>query len=232
MKKKILIAEDDPEVREVLILYLEDAGYRALPAADGEEGLRIAREESPDAAVIDIMIPIMNGFELIQELRTFSDIPIMILSARAFEEDRIRGLSLGADVYMDKPFRPREVIAYMDAMLRRRESAESRDQDFLSSGPFTLDPGRKELVYREDQRIALTAAEFTALEILMRWQGKIFSKKQLYDQMFHEKTETDMNSVPVHISNLRGKLRESGIQEELIETVWGLGYRVEKKQDK
>ena len=261
MKKRILVAEDDAAVREVLGLYLKDAGYEFLSAANGKEGIQLAKEKQPDAVIVDIMMPEMDGYEMIRELRTFSDIPVMILSARAFEEDRIKGLSLGADVYVDKPFRPREVIAYVDAMLRRRDTetgkeekqvtgsaanrndipaagyadAQKQGQDpnqkesFLTIREYTLDLLRKELVYRRD-RIPLTAAEYSILEILFRRPGQIYSKKQLYELMFHDKIETDMNSVPVHVSNLRAKMRENGMTEELIETVWGLGYRVERRK--
>ena len=177
MTASILIAEDDDDIRSLLRLYLEGEGYRVLEAPDGAAALRLAREESPDMAVLDVMMPEMNGFELTQALRKYSDIPILILSAKSQDNDKILGLNLGADDYIAKPFNPVEIVARVKAQLRR---ANRTTGSTLTVRDLTLDTASFQL-WKDGRQILLTPMEYKILAMLMRSPGRIFTKIQLYE---------------------------------------------------
>lgn len=224
MTPLILIAEDDADIRGLLKLYLEGEGLRVLEAADGTDALALAREHTPDMAILDIMMPGMNGFELTRALRKYSDIPILILSAKSQDNDKILGLNLGADDYIAKPFNPVEIVARVKAQLRR---AARISADVLTVGELTLNTGSFQLT-KGDEVIPLTPMEYKILALLMRSPGRIFTKIQLYEGAVGNYFEGDDNTMMVHISKLREKIEDDPKAPRYIITVRGLGYKIEK----
>ena len=224
MSASILIAEDDGDIRDLLRLYLESEGYRVLEAADGAAALALARENMPDMAILDVMMPELNGYELTRALRKFSDIPILILSAKSQDNDKILGLNLGADDYIAKPFNPVEIVARVKAQLRR---ATRENSTTLTVGELSLDTATFQLT-KNGQSIALTPMEYKILALLMRSPGRIFTKIQLYEGAVGNYFEGDDNTMMVHISKLREKIEDDPKDPRYIITVRGLGYKIEK----
>lgn len=223
MAKTILIAEDDADIRAVLRLYLESEGFRVVESADGKAALAAALRESPDAAILDVMMPEMNGYELTRALRRTSDIPLLILSAKSADNDKILGLNLGADDYIAKPFNPMEVVARVKAHLRR---AGGSRRESLTVGALTLDTAAMQL-YKDGQPVALTPTEYKILAQLMRAPGRIFTKVQLYEGIAGEFFESNDNTMMVHISKLREKIEDDPKNPRYIITIRGLGYKIE-----
>lgn len=223
MPNTILIAEDDADIRAVLRLYLESEGFTVLEAPDGEAALRLAQEQSPDAAILDVMMPRMNGYELTRALRRTSDIPLLILSAKSQDNDKILGLNLGADDYIAKPFNPMEVVARLKAHLRR---AGGSKRETLTVGALTLDTAAMQL-YKDGRAIPLTPTEYKILAQLMRAPGRIFTKVQLYEGIAGEFFESNDNTMMVHISKLREKIEDDPRNPRYIITIRGLGYKIE-----
>ena len=224
MSASILIAEDDSDIRGLLRLYLESEGYRVLEAEDGAQALTLAREETPDMAILDVMMPKLNGYELTRALRKFSDIPILILSAKSQDNDKILGLNLGADDYIAKPFNPVEIAARVKAQLRRSARENSA---VLTVGDLSLDTASFQLT-KGGQTISLTPMEYKILALLMRSPGRIFTKIQLYEGAVGTYFEGDDNTMMVHISKLREKIEDDPKAPRYIITVRGLGYKIEK----
>ena len=224
MSASILIAEDDSDIRGLLRLYLESEGYRVLEAEDGAQALTLAREETPDMAILDVMMPKLNGYELTRALRKFSDIPILILSAKSQDNDKILGLNLGADDYITKPFNPVEIVARVKAQLRRSARENSA---VLTVGDLSLDTASFQLT-KGGQTISLTPMEYKILALLMRSPGRIFTKIQLYEGAVGTYFEGDDNTMMVHISKLREKIEDDPKDPRYIITVRGLGYKIEK----
>lgn len=224
MNPAILIAEDDRDIRDLLRLYLEGEGFRVLEAENGAQALTLAREQTPDMAILDVMMPEMNGFELTRALRRYSNIPILILSARSQDNDKILGLNLGADDYIAKPFNPVEIVARVKAQLRRASRAGS---DLLTVGELTLDTASFQLT-KAGKQILLTPMEYKILALLMRSPGRIFTKVQLYEGAVGPYFEGDDNTMMVHISKLREKIEDDPKAPRHIITVRGLGYKLEK----
>ena len=224
MDTSILIAEDDADIRDLLRLYLEGEGFQVLEAGDGATALRIAREQSPSMAILDIMMPEMNGFELTRALRKYSNIPILILSAKNQDNDKILGLNLGADDYIAKPFNPVEIVARVKAQLRRAERTGGR---VLTVRDLSLDTASFQLT-KNGQPILLTPMEYKILAMLMRSPGRIFTKIQLYEGAIGTYFEGDDNTMKVHISKLREKIEDDPKNPRHIITVRGLGYKIEK----
>ena len=220
----ILIAEDDADIRGLLRLYLEGEGMRVLEAADGPAALELARAEQPDLAILDVMMPGATGYEVTRSLRRYSDIPILILSAKSQDNDKILGLNLGADDYVTKPFNPVEVVARVKAQLRRAARAGG---EVLRAGELTLNLASMQLE-KAGVPIPLTPMEYKILAILMRSPGRIFTKVQLYEGAAGEYFEGDDNTMMVHISKLRDKIEDDPKNPRYIRTVRGLGYRFEK----
>ena len=223
MATTILIAEDDADIREVLRLYLEGEGFAVAEAADGDTALRLALSSSPDAAILDVMMPGMNGYELTRALRRQSEIPILILSAKSEDNDKILGLNLGADDYIAKPFNPMEVVARVKAHLRRAGNVR---RDLLTVGELTLDTAAMQL-YKKGMPVPLTPTEYKILAQLMRSPGRIFTKVQLYEGIAGEFFESNDNTMMVHISKLREKIEDDPKNPRHIITIRGLGYKIE-----
>ena len=225
MERTILIAEDEADIRNILRLYLESEGYRVVEAADGEQALEAAREQPPDLAILDVMMPKLDGLAVTRALRQRSDIPILILSAKSQDNDKILGLNLGADDYIAKPFNALEVVARVKAQLRRSDRSISAA---ISLGGLTLNTETCSLL-KEDQPISLTPTEYRLLSLFMRSPGRVFTKVQLSQALNGEYYETDDNTIMVHISKLRDKIEDNPRKPARLVTVRGLGYRFEKK---
>lgn len=237
MEKHILIAEDDPDIIEVLCLYLNNAGFTTTCAIDGEQALELVQKEQFSLALIDIMMPKMNGYELIQAIRKISNLPIIIVSAKNMDMDRILGLEIGADAYITKPFNPMEVLSYVKAFHRRfyeigfDNSQKKQESSLIRLGELTLDLDKFQL-YKNDKPISLTSTELKILTKLMKHPDHIFTKVQLYEYAIGEYFESDSNTMMVHISNIRAKLEDNPSRPEYIKTVRGLGYKFETKNIK
>lgn len=225
MKRTILIAEDEADIRNILRLYLEGEGYQVVEAADGEQALAAARKHSPDLAILDVMMPKLDGLAVTRALRQQSDIPILILSAKGQDNDKILGLNLGADDYIVKPFNALEVVARVKAHLRRSDRAFSASivLNGLAINTETCS------VLKEGEPVFLTPTEYKLLSLFMRSPGRIFTKVQLSQFLNGEYYETDDNTIMVHISKLREKIEDNPRKPARLVTVRGLGYRFEKK---
>ncbi|KAB2954214.1 response regulator transcription factor [Heliorestis acidaminivorans] len=224
--KKILIVDDEEEIVELLSDYLSVEGYSIVTAYNGEEALNKGQVEKPDLAILDIMMPQLDGFEVCRILRKDSNIPILIISARQEESDKILALGLGADDYLVKPFSPREVVARVKALLRRATvlSGAQQEQDILR---FTgLEIYLKEYrVVREGQEISLQAKEFELLRLLATHPRQVFTKEQLMDRLWSGDYYGDPNALSVYVRRLREKIESNPAQPRYIKTVWGVGYK-------
>ena len=229
MTHKILIAEDDKDIIELLSLYLSGEGFDILAAENGREALTIAKGEDVCAALVDIMMPVMNGYEFIRELRTFSQIPVIILSARDLDQDRILGLNIGADAYLTKPFNPLEVVAYVKSAVRRWESTKTlaaEETGKVVVGELELDQERFTL-RKNGVPVQLTSSELKIISKMMKAPEHVFTKAQLYECINGEFYDSDDNTMMVHISNLRAKVEDDPSHPRYIKTVRGLGYKIE-----
>lgn len=224
MQSTVLIAEDDKDIRELLKLYLESEGYRILEAENGRLALELAQKEQPDMAILDVMMPEMNGLEVTRALRKSSEIPILILSAKSTDNDKILGLNLGTDDYIAKPFNPMEIVARVKAQLRRtvRASGEILKVRELSLNTTSF------VLTKNDKQIFLTPTEYKILAQLMKSPGQIFTRVQLYEAVAGDFFSNDDNTMMVHISKLREKIEDDPKSPKYIITVRGLGYKIEK----
>ena len=231
MNFNILLAEDDEDIVKLLKLYLENEGYVVLWAKDGVEASEIFDKEKVDLALVDIMMPRMNGYELTKYIRKKSNIPIIILSAAQRDSDKILGLNLGADDYMVKPFNPLELIARINANLRRfykLGNVKDADDGKINIGELTLDTHMLTLE-KKGVPINLTATEYKILVMLMKSPGRVFTKMQIYEEVNGDYYANDDNTMMVHISNLRDKIEDDPKNPRYIKTVRGLGYKIEKQ---
>ncbi len=222
----VLVIEDDPVLRSVLDYNLTREGFRVLTAADGETGLRQAREAADvlDVIVLDVMLPGISGFQVLRLLRSETKIPVLILSARGEEQDRIDGLELGADDYVAKPFVLRELMARIRAGVRRRTVPAARPPSVLFRGPMQIEIDRQRVVVYESE-VQLRPKEFGLLLTLALEPGRVFSRQDLLDAVWGEDVIVDERTVDVHMSWLRGKLARTGLDGSVIQTVYGVGYR-------
>ncbi|MGN7381743.1 sigma-54 dependent response regulator [Chlamydia abortus] len=233
MSHTILVADDEEEIRELLSLYMEKERFKVLEAADGQEVLKQLSEHSVDLILLDIMMPNMNGLQALREIRKTKYIPIILLSAKGEDNDKILGLGLGADDYIAKPFNPLEVTARVGAQLRRyykfgMATGESEDVRLLRSGDLILD---KEscVVSRNGVEVPLTSMEYKMVLLLMENPGKVFTKRKIFESVWEEMYYGDDNTIMVHISKIREKLEEDPRHPVYIKTVRGIGYKWEKQ---
>ena len=226
MATTVLILEDDPHTVEVVQLYLRRDGHTVLSATDGIAGLSLAREAQPDLIVLDLMLPGMDGLEICRTLRQESDVPIVMLTARADEEDRLAGLDLGADDYVTKPFSPRELAARIRAVLRRsaRDGLEAGASS-LAYDSISMDM-RQRAVHVGETQIHLTPTEIRLLALLMREPGRTFTRDQIIDRVFGYDFEGFDRSVDSHVYSLRRKLEAAARDKRYIHTIYGVGYRL------
>lgn len=229
MSQTILIIEDEAQIVTVLRGYLERAGFTVRAARDGRTGLFMARQERPDLILLDLMLPGMDGLDVARALRQereprMANVPLIMLTARVEESDKLIGLELGADDYITKPFSPREVVARVRALLRRATRQEQPAPQVLRRGPLRLDPAQR-LAFLEGKPLDLTPTEFDLLETLMRTPGRAFTRGELLEAVQGETFEGYERTVDVHVKNLRRKLRDDGRNSRFIQTVLGHGYR-------
>lgn len=221
---EVLIVDDEPMVREVVAQYLERDGFKVRSASDGAAALLELNSSPPDVVVLDIMLPLVGGLDVLTELRRQSDdIAVILLTANGAEEDRVHGLDLGADDYVVKPFSPRELTARVRSVLRR---AAPNGQASIDTGGLSVDPGSRTVTV-DGSPVDVTRREFDLLSFLAHQPGRVFSRAQLLDHVWDSSTEwQDPATVTVHVRRLRGKL--GGDPERFIETVWGVGYRFKR----
>lgn len=225
MTGPILIVEDDKKTASLVALYLEREGFETIIAYDGQQALEWARRHHPIFVILDLMLPLIDGWEVCRQLRQSSDVPILILSAREEEVDRVSGLTLGADDYVVKPFSPRELVARVKAILRRGRLATAKDQKLLSYEGLILDQEKRKVMLN-DRLIVLTPHEFNLLQTLMALPGKVFTREELLSRLYprHEAIVID-RVVDVHIGKLRQKIEKDPSDPQFILTVRGIGYK-------
>jgi two-component system response regulator ResD len=219
----ILVVDDEPIVRDVVVRYLRRDGYRTREAATGDEAREILEAEMPELVVLDVMLPGTDGLELCRWIRARSDLPVIMLTARGGETDRIVGLELGADDYVTKPFSPRELAVRVRNVLRRSR-ALADEGERITFGPFEIDCSAREL-RRDATLLSLTAKEFDLLWFLASHPRRVFSRDQLMDGVWGYTTALDTGTVTVHVRRLRQKIESDPSRPRFLETVWGVGYR-------
>jgi DNA-binding response OmpR family regulator len=227
-RRRILVVDDDRNIVQLVRMYLEKDGYQVAVGYDGEEALDVANSFKPDLVVLDIMLPGLDGNEVCKRLRWESDVPIIMLTARTSEGDKLAGLDFGADDYVTKPFSPRELLARIRAVLRRAPgSDELSGPEELAVGPVRIYPRRRQ-VSVEEQQVQLTPTEFNLLKVLALSPGQVFTRAQLIEKAFGYDFDGFERNVDVHITSLRRKLDAGdGRGKHLIRTVYGLGYKLE-----
>jgi len=235
-KKKILVVDDEPQIVEIVERYLADEGYRVLHAYDGAEAVKTFDVEKPDLIVLDLKMPVMHGLDAFREIRSRSNVPIIMLTSRSDEVDRVVGLELGADDYITKPFSPREVVARVKTVLRRSGEAVSADAaapaaaqppEVIRIGELEIDSREHEVRLR-NQSVPLTPTEFRILEVLAGSPGRTFTRGQLLDQVKGEDLEIFDRTLDRHVANLRHKVEEDPAKPRFIVTVFGVGYKMAK----
>jgi DNA-binding response OmpR family regulator len=221
----ILIVDDEPIVRDVVARYLERDGFRAVTVGDGDEARALIEQETPALVVLDVMLPGTDGLALCRWIRTRGDLPVIMLTARGEEADRIVGLELGADDYVTKPFSPRELAARVRAVLRRTGPREADAPALVSFGVVTMEAATRE-VLRDGEPVRLTAKEFDLLWFLASNPRQVFSRDQLMDRVWGYEPALDSGTVTVHVRRLREKVEADPSKPVHLETVWGVGYRL------
>jgi DNA-binding response OmpR family regulator len=220
---QVLVVDDEPTIREIVVRYLERDGFATLEAADGDRARELVERESPDLVVLDLMLPGTDGLELCRWIRSRSSLPVIMLTARGEESDRIVGLELGADDYVTKPFSPRELAARVRTVLRRAE-LELVTEERLSFDELVIDPSSRE-VTRGDEPLRLTAREFDLLWFMANHPRRVFAREQLMRRVWGYSAAVDTGTVTVHMRRLREKIEEEPSRPRHLETVWGVGYR-------
>ena len=223
MTKRILVVDDDLDLRKLVSSYLKEDGFQVVSAANGREALFVTREEKPDLIILDLMMPEMGGYEFIRELNKWSSVPIIVLTAKLEEGDKVLGLELGADDYVTKPFSLRELTARIRAVLRR-SSGEVQVSQLLKAGEIEMDIIRRYTTVA-DQRIDLTPSEFSLLSTLMGSPGRTYSRLELLEHLQSDAYKGYERTIDVHIRRLRTKIERDPRKPQYIETVFGFGYR-------
>lgn len=234
MEHTVLVVEDETGIRKAICIYMKNQGYRVFDAANGKEGLELIEKEDIHLAIVDIMMPVMDGVTMVMKARETHDFPILFLSAKSEEVDKIRGLNIGADDYITKPFASTELIARVRAQLRRYEQIlalkkgqESKDSCYVV-GDLELDPLTKE-VRVAGKLVHLTPKEFKILELLMRNPGRVYSAQQIYELIWEEEA-INTETIMVHIRKLREKIEADPKRPLYIKVVWGIGYKIERME--
>ena len=223
MEAVILLVEDEKKLRDMVSTHLQQEGFIVAPAADGLEALRIWQEIKPDLMVLDLMLPKLSGWEVLKKIRQKDNTPVIVLTARAEEVDKLLGLELGADDYMTKPFSPRELSARIKAVLRRSHPVvQNTTTNFYN---LTLNPERME-AFVGDMMLQLTGTEFKILLLLADNPGQVFSRLHILERVFGDMYEGYERTIDTHISNLRHKIEATGLSEVGIKTVYGAGYKL------
>lgn len=228
----VLIVDDEKEIADLVEIYLVSDGYTVFKASNARDGLAIINEEDIHLVLLDVMMPGMDGIEMCKKIREVSNIPIIMLTAKSGDLDKIMGLGTGADDYVTKPFSPLELTARVKSQLRRYTQLNPNNQQESSSGEISI---RGLTINREnhkvtvdDEEVKLTPIEFDILFLLASNPGKVFSTDEIFEKVWNEKVYEANNTVMVHIRRLRGKMKEDQRQDKIITTVWGVGYKIEK----
>ena len=224
MPAKILVADDEPNIVRLLRLYLRNEGYDVVAAGNGREALERFHHDAPDLVLLDLMMPELGGFEVCSEIRRESNVPVLMLTARSEDVDKIVGLEMGADDYITKPFNPREVVARVKAALRRREWDRSTEaeRDAITIGNVHLDPASRDVTV-DGNRVKLRQREFDLLHAFLRHPNVVLDRERLLSLVWGQDYYGDTRTIDVHVAWLRDKLSEA---EPKIETVWGVGYKL------
>ena len=231
--QKILIVDDEKEIRDLIEIYLKSEGYETLKAADGEEALNILNKEEPDLIILDIMMPKMNGIDACLKIREERQMPIIMLSAKSEDVDKILGLNMGADDYLTKPFNPLELVARVKSQLRRfyklnpKATKKEEDGNTINIEDMIINLDTHE-IFIGDKEIKLTPTEFDILVLLAKNKGKVFSIANIYGSVWNQEFLESDNTVMVHIRKIREKTEENPRKPKFIKTVWGVGYKIEK----
>ena len=221
--RRVLIVDDDPKVCQTVDRYLSHAGYATASALDGARALSLARSFAPDLIILDLMLPEVNGLDVCRSLRSTSSVPIIMVTSRSTERDKLTGLAAGADDYLTKPFSPRELVARVEAVLRR--SAPADDPSCVVAGALTIDASRCEVTI-EGKAVVLTATELRLLLAMARSPGRVFRRDELASQALGEDFDGLDRTIDAHIKNLRKKLGSERDQPPQIVTVFGIGYKL------
>ena len=230
----ILIVEDDEQIRDGIEIYLKSQGYETFKAADGLEGLEIIHREKIHLAIIDVMMPRMDGISMVRELRKEYDFPVIMLSAKSEEVDKIKGLNMGADDYVTKPFQPMELLARVHSHLRRyarylelaQNRQSSQSEKIYTIGGLEVNEERVE-VRVDGELVKMTPIEFKILLLLIKSPGRVFSAEEIYERVWNERA-VNTDTVMVHVRNIRGKIEYNPREPKYLKVVWGIGYKIEK----
>lgn len=234
MKHTILLVEDELGIRETVKIFLKSQNYEVIEAENGKAGLEALKNNDIHLAIVDIMMPVMDGLTMTMKLREVSDIPVIFLTAKTEDIDKITGLNLGADDYITKPFEPMELIARVNSNLRRYEQIlnlkgnTQKPNNQLIVGGLVLDQATKE-VFVNGQSVRLTKKEFQILELLMSYPGKVYSAEEIYESIWEE-TAINTETIMVHVRRLREKIEANPKHPEYLKAVWGVGYKIEKME--
>lgn len=231
----ILVVDDEKEIADVVEIYLLNQGYKVFKANNGLEGLKIVNKEDIHLAIIDMMMPVMDGASMIMKLREKHNFPVIILSARSEEVDQIMGLNIGADDYVNKPFKPLELLARVNSQLRRYtkymnisddEDGEKEDEGLYIIGGLELNENKR-TVSVDDKPVKITPIEFKILNLLMKNPGRVFSSEEIYEKVWNENA-INTDTVMVHIRNIREKIELDSKKPKYLKVVWGVGYKIDK----
>lgn len=234
MKHTLLLVEDELGIRETVKIFLKSQNYEVIEAENGKEGLEALKHNDIHLAIVDIMMPVMDGLTMTMKLREVSDIPVIFLTAKTEDIDKITGLNLGADDYITKPFEPMELIARVNSNLRRYEQILNlkgniqKPNNQLIVGGLVLDQETKE-VFANGRSVRLTKKEFQILELLMSYPGKVYSAEEIYESIWEE-TAINTETIMVHVRRLREKIEANPKHPEYLKAVWGVGYKIEKME--
>ncbi len=226
---KILIVDDNKEITDLLKIYTENEGYESIAAYDGEEALeQLQAHPDTDLIILDVMMPKKDGIEVVKEVRQTSSVPILMLSAKVSDTDKIKGLVNGADDYVTKPFNPLEVMARVKSLLRRSKdfSLDSDQTTSIEIGPLVIDKDAHSVHTTEGESIQLTALEFGILYLLASHPNRVFSADEIFERVWKQDSVVSSKTVMVHVSHLRDKILEATGGEQVVETVWGVGYKI------
>ncbi len=229
-KETILIVDDEKEIRELIAIYLKNEGYNILQAGDGEEGLELIKQNKVHLIVLDIMMPKIDGIHMCMKVREIAEMPIIMLSAKTQDMDKILGLTTGADDYVTKPFNPLELIARIKSQLRRymkmSSGASIQNENEIEIGDMKINIATHRITVANGE-VKLTPREFAILELLARNQGMVMSAEKIYEKVWKEEFFESDNTVMVHIRKIREKIEETPRKPRYIKTVWGVGYKIE-----
>ena len=223
----ILVCDDDKEIVEAIDIYLQQEGYQVLKAYDGEEALEILKEKEVHLLIIDVMMPRLDGIRATLKIREESSIPIIILSAKTEDADKILGLNIGADDYVEKPFNPLELVARVKSQLRRYTQLGNAAENDASVGGLSINDDLKEVTV-DGETVKLTPIEYNILLLLVKNQGKVFSINQIYESIWNEDAIGADNTVAVHIRHIREKIEINPKEPRYLKVVWGVGYKIDK----